>query len=66
MNLQYIAEYKCSFCGIFTMNKQKNIHETVDCPKCHRTSDFVGGTVTRLPEGKPRQVPKSQKRLSNE
>jgi len=66
MKLNYDAEYRCRACGVFTLNKQTNIHNSVDCPKCHRSSDFVRGKVWRLPDEEPRKKHKSQKSLAIE
>jgi transcription elongation factor Elf1 len=66
MKLNYDAEYRCPYCGTFTLTKQTNIHASVDCGKCHRSSDFVRGTVWRIPDKEPRKVSKSQKRIVDE
>lgn len=66
MKLRYDADYRCRSCGIFPLKEQQNIHESIDCPKCHRISEFVRGVVWRIPDGEFRKKHKSQKDLVNE
>jgi phage FluMu protein Com len=66
MKLRYDADYQCRSCGKFTLKDQANVHASVDCPKCHRTSDFVRGTVWRIEEFSTRKKHKGQKAIINE
>jgi Zn finger protein HypA/HybF involved in hydrogenase expression len=66
MKLKYDAEYRCRACGVFTMSNQSNIHDSVDCPKCHRSGEFVRGKVWRIPDGESRKKHKSQKAIVDE
>lgn len=66
MKLKYDAEYRCSYCGAFTLTNQTNIHDSVDCAKCHRSSKFVRGKVWRIPDEEARKVHKHQKRIVDE
>jgi phage FluMu protein Com len=66
MKLKYDADYRCRNCGVFTLKEQTNIHESIDCPKCRRTSDFVRGLVWRIEEPVTKKVHKTQKKLQAE
>lgn len=63
MKLKYDLEYRCRHCGIFAMKGQAIIHDSVNCPACHRNSDFVRGTVWRIEEPSVKMVHKTQKKL---
>jgi len=66
MKLKYDAEYRCPHCGIFTLAEQTNIHDSVDCAKCHRSSKFIRGKVWRIPDEETRTKHKSQRAIVNE
>lgn len=63
MKLNYTLEFRCRHCGDFEVEKQSEVKETHDCPKCHRSSKFTKGTVIRIPDERPKAVSKNQKRL---
>lgn len=66
MKLRYLLKYECRSCGMFEKSGvAETIQEAVECPKCHRNSDFVEGTIRRVQERK-RSVPKTQKRIVND
>jgi len=66
MKLKYDADYRCRNCGTFVLNGQSNIHDSVDCPKCHRNSEFVRGIVWRDEEIVTKKIRKGQKKLSED
>jgi Zn finger protein HypA/HybF involved in hydrogenase expression len=65
MKLRYELTFKCNHCGSFIKKNAQDIVESTDCPRCHRLSEFVEGTVRRIPELK-RVITKSQKKLEIE
>jgi len=62
LKLRYTNTYKCREHGIFIKKNMQNVHETIDCPTCGRTSDLTEGFFTCVAEHK-RVIPKTQKKL---
>ena len=62
MRIRYSCTYRCTTCGLFTKKNMNDVHETMECKTCHRTSDLVEGSFTCTPESK-RILTKTQSRL---
>jgi Zn finger protein HypA/HybF involved in hydrogenase expression len=65
VKLRYTLTFNCNYCGRFIKTNAHDIIGSTDCPKCHRLSEFVEGTVTRVQE-KKRVITKAQKKLEVE
>jgi hypothetical protein len=62
LKIRYTCTYECREHGVFSKKSMHDIHETVECPKCHRISELVEGTFVRVAEHK-RIITKTQKKL---
>jgi hypothetical protein len=62
LKIRYTCTYRCREHGLFTKKGMHDIHETVECPGCHRTSELVEGAFTCVGERK-RIITKTQKKL---
>ena len=66
MKLKYDANYRCRNCGIIPKSGITELYESITCPKCKRSCEFVNGQVWRVEEVTTKKLHKTQKKLPGE